>query len=80
MKNDYFKALDHGILLENIKGAATCEAKVDALAELVYKIVINDLDGLDKRIRGLEEFRWKAVGAIGVLSFLASLLVRMLFK
>lgn len=49
--------------------------KVENLEEMLKKIY----ESLDLRIRNLEAFKWKAMGAVGVITFLANFLAQKLF-
>lgn len=49
--------------------------KVENLEEMLKKIY----ESLDLRIRNLEAFKWKAVGAVGVITFVANFLAQKLF-
>lgn len=49
--------------------------KLDNLEEECKK----NYNSLDLRIRSLEAFRWKAVGAVGVITFVANFLAQKLF-
>lgn len=49
--------------------------KVENLEELCKKIY----ESLDVRIRNLETFKWKAMGAVGVITFAASFLAQKFF-
>lgn len=49
--------------------------KVENLEETLKKIYAS----LDLRIRNLEAFKWKAVGAVGVITFVANFLAQKLF-
>ena len=82
------KSLCH--TLDEMKDAATRrEQKMDSIAdeyvrfkehrESVCRPLHIKLDDLELRVRALEAFKWKALGAIGVITFLASSLAQ-LFK
>lgn len=49
--------------------------KVENLEEMLKKIY----ESLDLRIRNLEAFKWKAMGAVGVITFVANFLAQKLF-
>ena len=49
--------------------------KVEHLEEMLKKIY----ESLDSRIRNLEAFKWKAMGAVGVITFVANFLAQKLF-
>lgn len=49
--------------------------KVENLEETCKKIY----ESLDLRIRNLEAFKWKAMGAVGVITFVANFLAQKLF-
>lgn len=49
--------------------------KVENLEEMCKKIY----ESLDTRIRNLEAFKWKAMGAVGVITFVANFLAQKLF-
>lgn len=49
--------------------------KVENLEEMLKKIY----ESLDLRIRNLETFKWKAMGAVGVITFVANFLAQKLF-
>lgn len=49
--------------------------KVENLEDMFKKIY----DSLDSRIRNLEAFKWKAMGAVGVITFVANFLAQKLF-
>ena len=49
--------------------------KVENLEEMLKKIY----ESLDSRIRNLEAFKWKAMGAVGVITFVANFLAQKLF-
>lgn len=49
--------------------------KVENLEEMCKKIY----ESLDVRIRNLEAFKWKAMGAVGVITFAANFLAQKLF-
>lgn len=49
--------------------------KVENLEETLKKIY----ESLDLRIRNLEAFKWKAMGAVGVITFVANFLAQKLF-
>lgn len=49
--------------------------KVENLEEMLKKIY----ESLDLRIRNLEAFKWKAMGAVGVITFIANFLAQKLF-
>lgn len=49
--------------------------KVETLEEMLKKIY----ESLDLRIRNLEAFKWKAMGAVGVITFVANFLAQKLF-
>ena len=74
--------------LDEIKEAATRrEQKMDSLTdeyvrfkehrESVCHPLHIRIDDLELRVRALESFKWKALGAIGVITFLASSLAQM---
>lgn len=71
--------------LDEIKSdAQRREHKMDSMAseyvrfkehrETVCRPLHSRLDDLELRVRALEAFKWKALGAIGVVSFMANLL------
>ena len=75
--------------LDEIKEAALRrEQKIDSISdeyfrfkehrESVCRPLHARLDDLELRVRALESFKWKALGAIGVITFLASLLAQVL--
>lgn len=49
--------------------------KVENLEEMLKKVY----ESLDLRIRNLEVFKWKAMGAVGVITFVANFLAQKLF-
>ena len=49
--------------------------KIDNLEEECKK----NYNSLDLRIRSLEAFKWKAIGAVGVITFVANFLAQKLF-
>ena len=49
--------------------------KVENLEEMLKKIY----ESLDLRIRNLEAFKWKAMGAVGVITFVANFVAQKLF-
>lgn len=49
--------------------------KVENLEEMCKKIY----ESLDLRIRNLEAFKWKAMGAVGVITFVANFVAQKLF-
>ena len=77
---NYYRELDHNTLFHAIKEASSADAKVDALADLVYKIVINDLKTLEERVSKLESFMWKCVGVISAVVVVANILARVFIK
>ena len=75
--------------LDEMKGdARRREEKIDSLAAgyVEFKHHRTDIcqplrrriDGLEVRIRALEAFKWKALGAVAVVSFLANILANRL--
>lgn len=71
--------------LDEMKEAASRrEQKMDSIAdeyvrfkehrESVCRPLHVKLDDLELRVRALEAFKWKALGAIGVVSFMANIL------
>lgn len=49
--------------------------KVENLEEMLKKFY----ESLDLRIRNLEAFKWKAMGAVGVITFVANFVAQKLF-
>lgn len=75
--------------LDDIKAAAERrEQKMDSIVneyvrfkehrESVCQPLHARLDDLELRVRALEAFKWKALGAIGVITFIASSLAQFL--
>lgn len=75
--------------LDDIKAAAERrEQKIDSIAnghirfeehrESVCQPLHARIDDLELRVRALEAFKWKALGAIGVITFIASSLAQFL--
>lgn len=75
--------------LDEIKAAAERrEQKMDSIAdeyirfkehrESVCRPLHARIDDLELRVRALEAFKWKALGAVGVITFVASALAQFL--
>lgn len=75
--------------LDEIKAAAERrEQKMDSIAdeyvrfkehrESVCRPLHARIDDLELRVRALEAFKWKALGAVGVITFIASSLAQFL--
>lgn len=46
--------------------------------ELVCRPLHKRLDELDLRVRALEAFKWRAVGAVGIITFIANIVAQKL--
>jgi len=77
---NYYRSLEHGDIMESIKSASSAEAKVDALADLVYKIIINDLHCLEQRVAKNEAFRWQIGGIVAAATAAVQILIKILVK
>ena len=68
--------------------ALRCEEKIDLMKgeyvrfkehrESVCRPLHKRLDELDLRVRALEAFKWRAVGAVGIITFLANIIAQKL--
>jgi hypothetical protein len=67
---------DHKTLYELIKTSSTAEAKVNYLADLMYKLITNDIHDLKCEVKELQRFQWKFMGAV----MLAWAVIQCVFK
>ena len=77
---DYFRSLKHDVLLDAIKDAATCDAKIDALGDFVYKIVVNDLHALEERVSKNEAFRWRVGGIVAAATAIVQVVIHYILR
>jgi hypothetical protein len=60
------------------------ETKVDLLADLIYKLIINDIHTLQCEVKELQKFQWKCIGAFAVawaiLNYIVPPIIKLIMK
>lgn len=76
---------DHQAIYENIRQATSAKAKADFLADLIFKVVMNDINHVEEKIEKVDDkvnkitikVAW-IVGVISALTVGANIAIRLL--